>query len=458
MEQHLRELSRTLLVAYRAASQPPTKRQRVDDFSDCEPKPEDGVLTDIFGKDVDLEEAPADVISIQKGAGAEDVLCFARESLQSLYVDNVIAERFQRPDVPGLRRGFSGQEEAQIFPQLNFFHNGEVSPAAKQLLQTPPLAALYDGRSQRTTEHTNWSHSQAQATLPPLDVFAALPVDDQKQILLNVLDDVARLSQPTRELLLDIIESTEIDVRARKLALYYLAWIAHERTPRSKQVIMTCLDDTDLAEDALQALHGNADPMDDDNVQDGYISELTHSDKSKIAEVLALGLRSSLLVRFNTPEFVDDSEMKRSLVDVVYDETGLYAQYGGEWLPILVRITRRGSRLSRYMNALPATFESILWCAFWDNCGVGIVTDSNGYVNYISLLINGQTSKTFDTAVGIDDAFVARMRSMLHIMKSVEIEHLRVHEGKIAIENDGVEVGSPDDLQVVVNVKTQLLE
>jgi hypothetical protein len=218
------------------------------------------------------------------------------------------------------------------------------------------------------------------------------------------------------------------------------------------------LDDTDLAEDALQALHGNADPMDDDNVQDGYISELTHSDKSKIAEVLALGLRSSLLVRFNTPEFVDDSEMKRSLVDVVYDETGLYAQYGGEWLPILVRITRRGSRLSRYMNALPATFESILWCAFWDNCGVGIVTDSNGYVNYISLLINGQTSKTFDTAVGIDDAFVARMRSMLHIMKSVEIEHLRVHEGKIAIENDGVEVGSPDDLQVVVNVKTQLLE
>ena len=135
-----RALARALL-RYQASKRPleersepnPTRQAISPTLDKCDPSPnDDGVVLDLFGNEANNEN----VVYIKKGNNATDYACYARESLQELFLNNVVNKIYQRPEVPGLSRPFTELEEASIFPGLEgeFFLNDSVSPNAKYLI------------------------------------------------------------------------------------------------------------------------------------------------------------------------------------------------------------------------------------------------------------------------------------------------------------------------------------
>ena len=201
----------------------PIRRRALDQ---CDPPPEDGVVTDMFANEATAD----DVVYIEKGGTADDFACFARLSLQQLYmnallnlewkgsIDAFLARAVDVPvvaapmKVPGLSRPFTSDEEERIFPGLSgpfFTSAGRLSSSAKDAIaNSTHLRALLD--EQYRTKGLGDTRRRELQDLPPIDVFVNYVeqgrTEDAVDAMDAALDPRTELTANDVDFLTDVLE------------------------------------------------------------------------------------------------------------------------------------------------------------------------------------------------------------------------------------------------------------
>ena len=201
----------------------PIRRRGLDQ---CDPPPEDGVVTDMFANEATAD----DVVYIEKGGTADDFACFARLSLQQLYmnallnlewkgsIDAFLARAVDVPvvtapmKVPGLSRPFTSDEEERIFPGLSgpfFTSAGRLSSSAKDAIaDSTHLRALLD--EQYRTKGLGDTRRRELEDLPPIDVFVNYVEQGRTEDAVDAMDAAlelrAALTANDVDFLTDVLE------------------------------------------------------------------------------------------------------------------------------------------------------------------------------------------------------------------------------------------------------------
>ena len=291
------------LLRYRSGKKRPAEDSPDDEpnpirqavrFDKCDPPPENGVLTDMFANDA----TENDVVYIEKGGTADDFACFARVSLQNMYLNAmtnlewteadfsigaflekaVNSEVIEKPlDVPGLSRPFTSEEEARIFPGLSgrfFTSAGRLSSSAKAVIERDDdLQALLE--EQYRTKQVGDGRRAELTNLPPIDVFMALSEEDQMGVLEIEIHGLTELHASAVALLSDIVSSDDsIASDVQDYAADLLADKPHAYSSRSKDALLQALQSHDIDKSIIKTIL---------RVLSTYNSHLTSDEQTTVA-------------------------------------------------------------------------------------------------------------------------------------------------------------------------------